>query len=382
VELEEFVTLCEQAGVHEVATVTADIDLGNDDGLFMARIFAAFAAKESGRRSARVARKMLANAEAGLPHGTAQRAFGYETGNMVVREDEAQIVRDLVARTIAGESMRSLAQWLNDHEIRTVSGKPWITTTLRALVQSGRIAGLREHKGQVVGPAVWEPIITPAQRDQVLAVFAAKARSTKRIPRRYVLSGMLRCGKCGNTLFSAARTQGQDRRVRRYVCLSGPDHRGCGRLTVVAVPVEDLLVDAVLARLDSPGLRNALAGKAKRSPDTVKLTAQITVDTSKLDELAGLYADGAITAREWMTARNPIEERIQRAHKDIVAVSSDGALYELAGTGASLRGQWEELSIDRRHAIVKTVLDHAVIAAGKQGARSLDINRVQPQWRL
>jgi hypothetical protein len=125
-----------------------------------------------------------------------------------------------------------------------------------------------------------------------------------------------------------------------------------------------------------------LAGKAKRSPDTVKLTAQITVDTSKLDELAGLYADGAITAREWMTARNPIEERIQRAHKDIVAVSSDGALYELAGTGASLRGQWEELSIDRRHAIVKTVLDHAVIAAGKQGARSLDINRVQPQWRL
>jgi hypothetical protein len=37
-ELEEFVALCEGAGVSQVATVTADIDLGNDDGLFMARI--------------------------------------------------------------------------------------------------------------------------------------------------------------------------------------------------------------------------------------------------------------------------------------------------------------------------------------------------------
>src|SRR5680860_1072592 len=33
IELENFVALCERAGVANVATVTADIDLGNDDGL-------------------------------------------------------------------------------------------------------------------------------------------------------------------------------------------------------------------------------------------------------------------------------------------------------------------------------------------------------------
>ena len=41
IELEEFVALCERAGVTNLATVTADFDLGNDDGLFMARMFAA-----------------------------------------------------------------------------------------------------------------------------------------------------------------------------------------------------------------------------------------------------------------------------------------------------------------------------------------------------
>jgi site-specific DNA recombinase len=30
----------------------------------------------------------------------------------------------------------------------------------------------------------------------------------------------------------------------------------------------------------------------------------------------------------------------------------------------------------------KAVLDHAVIAPGTPGSRSLDINRVQPHWRI
>src|ERR1700712_1207215 len=76
-ELEDFVTLCESAGVTNVATVTADIDLGNDDGLFMARMFAAFAAKESGRKSARMKRKFEQNAIEGRPHGGSTRPFGY-----------------------------------------------------------------------------------------------------------------------------------------------------------------------------------------------------------------------------------------------------------------------------------------------------------------
>ena len=61
VELEEFVALCERVRVSQVTTVTADIDLDDDDGLFMTPTFAAFAAKESGRKSARIRRKMLQN---------------------------------------------------------------------------------------------------------------------------------------------------------------------------------------------------------------------------------------------------------------------------------------------------------------------------------
>lgn len=381
VELEEFVTLCESVGVRDVATVTADIDLGNDDGLFMARIFAAFAAKESGRKSARVRRKMLQNAEQGLPHGSA-RPFGYEPDKITLRETESKVVREMVDRYLAGASIRSLTIWLNDAGIAPAVAKSWQTTAVRQILASGRIAGLREHHGEVIGPAAWPAIITTAERDRILARIAARSLTKTRAPRTYLLSGMLRCGRCGNRLFSQARHNNPQNRVRRYVCLKGPDHGGCGRLTVVARPVEELLTDAVLTRLDSPQLAEALAGKSSVDADVATLAAQLEADQARLDELAGLYAEGAVSAREWIAARDPINERLAQSRREIAKATDTSAVADLVGTGDVLRGQWDDLDIDRQQAVVKSVLEHAVIAPGTPGSRKLDINRVQPHWRI
>src|SRR5690606_37263994 len=100
-------------------------------GLFMARIFAAFAAKESGRKSERIKRKLRQNAERGLPHGGHNRPFGYADDRITVIESEAVIIRALVERLLAGESLRSLATWLDEAGVKTVQGKAWRTTTLR-----------------------------------------------------------------------------------------------------------------------------------------------------------------------------------------------------------------------------------------------------------
>jgi site-specific DNA recombinase len=380
-ELEDFVALCERVGVSQVAAVTADIDLGNDDGLFMARIFAAFAAKESGRKSARIRRKMLQNAKAGLPHGSV-RPFGYEDDKITIRQDEAAVVREMVDRYLAGQSIRSLTLWLNDSSIAPAVAKSWQTSAVRQILCSGRIAGLREHRGEVIGPAKWPAIITPAERDRVLARMASRSLAKTRAARTYLLSGMLRCGRCGNRLFSQARHVNPDHRVRRYVCLKGPDHGGCGRLTVVGEPVEGLLTDAVLTRLDSPHLAKALAGKSNPDRDVAALAAAVEAGQARLDELAALYADGAVTAREWIAARDPITARITRARREIAAATDTTAVYELAGTGGILREQWPDLELGRQQAIIKAVLDHAVIAPGTPGARSLDISRVQPHWRI
>ena len=376
-ELEEFTRLCERAGVTQVNSVTTDIDLGNDDGLFMARILAAIASKESARKSERLKRKAQQLAEQGMPNGGYQRPFGYEQDRRSVVEFEAEILRQIVARFLAGESSRSICVWLNEQNVPTTTGGQWKTMTLNAMLKSARIAGLREHKGVVVAEAVWDPIITKNQRERILAQFAAKRRTNTRAPRRYVLSGLLRCGKCGNKLFSAIRVD-----TRRYVCSSGPDHGGCGGITVVAPPLEEFFSAAVLLRLDTPGMADALAGRRAADEQQSALAAELEADEEQMKVLSQMWAAKEISVGEWKAAREPIEARIRNVSRQLAQLSGSSSLDGLIGHGEKLRESWDTLNLDRQSAIIKAVLDYATILPGKPGSRSLDPARIQPVWRL
>jgi DNA invertase Pin-like site-specific DNA recombinase len=377
VELERFLAVLDAAKVRQVRFVAGDTDLSTGDGLMVVRILAAMAANESATKSRRIRRKIEQNVAAGLPNGGSHRPFGYEDDRITINEAEAQIIRQMVARYLAGESARSIAMWLQASGISTIAGKPWRTPTVSAIIQNPRIAGLRAHNGVTVGPAVWEGIIDAETHRRVLSLAKQKAVSGRRSPRRYLLSGMLRCGKCGTTLYSSARES-----TRRYVCAKGPDHEGCGRLTVVAEPVETLIASAVLHRLDTAELADALAGRAAKDAATAKVSQALAADQEQLGELAGAYADKLISMREWLEARKPIEARITLAEKRIARATRSDALAGLPGNGTALRESWDGLNLTRQAAIIGAVLDHAVITPGVNGARSLDPARVLPVWRL
>ncbi len=377
IELEQFSQVCERAGVKQMATVTTDINLGNDDGLFTARILAAVAAKESARKSARQKRKARQNAEAGKPGGGNTRPFGYKDDKITVKKSEAKIIRTIMARFLAGESLRSIAIWLNEKQMPTVTGLEWKTTTLKGMLTSGRIAGLRTHHGEVVAYAIWPGIIAPVERQQVLAMFESKKVSGRRTPRRYLLSGLLRCGRCGNKLYTAARVQ-----TRRYVCITGPDHGGCGKLTIVAAPVDQWITEAILLRLDTPAMNSAITGRVPLDGYRSALFSDLQDDQAQLKELASLWAQKVITSVEWATARASIEARIHNAERQLTHLTGTSALEGLVGKGKELRARWAMLHLERQTAIVSAVLDHATITPAAPGARTVDPNRIVPTWRL
>jgi site-specific DNA recombinase len=248
---------------------------------------------------------------------------------------------------------------------------------LTDLLTAPRIAGLRRHRGEVVGKAAWPAIITESDRDRILARVAERRVSGRRTPRRYLLSGLLRCGKCGNTLYSSPR-----RATRRYVCLSGPDHGGCGHLTVVAAPLEELLAETVLHRLDTPELADALAGRAAQDSEAAGLSESLSHDREQLDAFARLAADKQITTREWMAARKPVEDRIRAGEKALSRLTRSDALVGLIGQGGKVRASWDALNLTRQAAIVAAILDHAIVGPGTPGVRTLDPARVTPVWRL
>lgn len=377
IELEEFTEVCRRAGVEQLVSVSGDLNLANEDGMLMARMLAAFAAQESGKKSQRLRRKAQEIAEAGRPNGGV-RPFGYEKDQLTVRESEAVVIRELASRYLAGESSASLTRWAQESEIPTAQGAPWHTSTVRQILVSARIAGLRSHRGEVVGPAQWPAIITPEQHRQLVAMFARKTPNGKRSPRRYLLSGMLRCGRCGNKLFSSAR-----RDTRRYVCMSGPDHGGCGRLTIVAAPVEEWIAEAVLQRLDSPDMRDALVGRAASDERSTAILAALQDDQARMLELAEMWSAGGISRPEWKAAREPLEARIRSAERQLAQMGGDETLHGIIGHGQELRSSWDQLDLTRQAAIIAAVLDYGTIAPSTSNGRvAVDPSRIGATWRL
>ena len=201
--------------------------------------------------------------------------------------------------------MRSLAIWLNERAVPTVTGAGVADHhPARGCSTNPRYAGLRVHRGQVVGPAMWEPIISEDEHRRVLAKFAEKRSAVDAHP----------------AALPAVRDAAV-RQVREPAVLQRPARAAAatcacpGPTTAAAAadrvrrPVERLVADAVLYRLDTPELADTLAGRSSSDERTQELSPALDDAQERLDELAGLRRRG-ITMREWMTAKKPMTQRL------------------------------------------------------------------------
>jgi len=375
-ELEDFIDLCQRKQTR-LATVTGDIDLSTHDGQLIARIHGAVARKESDDKSRRIRRKHEELAAAGRVSGGGTRPFGYEADKWTLRSDEADVIRDCARRVLAGDSLRSLCINLNERRIAPVTGREWTSQTLRRILMSARISGRREHLGEVVAKAEWPAIITAQQSDRIRARLGDPDRRTNRSARRYFLAGLLRCGYCQMKLYARPRADG----TRRYVCASGPGFGGCGKVTIVADPLEQFVAEAVVHRLESPKLPQALT----RPRDDAKGTewqAEIERTQKQLDELAELWAEAKITRGEWLAARAPIEKRQAVAKKKLAALNRTTALAPLIADAKRVREQWDGMTLERQQQIAVALLDRVVVGPGRRGYNRFDSSRLRPVWRV
>ncbi len=79
------------------------------------------------------------------------RPFGFQKYRVAHHPVEAPVVQQLARRALAGETLTSLANWLQDEGITTTQGKEWWTSTVRTLLTNPRMWGMRVHQGQVIG---------------------------------------------------------------------------------------------------------------------------------------------------------------------------------------------------------------------------------------
>jgi site-specific DNA recombinase len=377
----DFHELCEERKV-VYASTTEPIDTSTEVGRILAGFMVSVAEMEVRRKKARLLEWHKERAAHGKPAGGGNRPFGYEDDRVTVRQEEAELVRDAARRVFRGASLRSICAEWNDRGVRTPgtrknpAGNRWRTGVLRRLLMSPRIAGLREHRGEVV-PAAWDRIVTRKTHERLRELLRDGTRLTNGGDnrRRYLLTGIAYCQRCGARLVARPRAD----HVRRYVCARGPNFNGCGKTFILAEPLEELVASAAYSVWSNADVQRTLRSDAKSAAD---LEHELSQALAALDRLShDYYTQGVITDRkEYLARRSDLEARIKEREAELDEVKTTAASWSdliKRAESAPRFGRLSKEQFEWWRALLDTVVDRVEIGPGIRGLNRFDPSRVK-----
>ncbi|MGV9576688.1 recombinase family protein [Streptomyces sp. NPDC003509] len=344
-------------------------NLSDPDDRFILRIEVAHACRSSDDTSRRLKSALAERAETGMPH-SGKRRFGYEPDGMTVRGDEAEIVREVFDRYLKGQSPVVIALVLHKRGIKTVYGKEWTQGTVRALLDSRHVAGIRMHQGEEVGAGKWPAIIDAGTWAEVRArreYRSAIHQTNLELRRFYLLRGLVMCKRCG-TLMSGTKVGA----VPSYLCTrkSRNDEKKCVR-RIAAVKLEEFVTEAAIDLLG----RLTVSGRLTSATPTNALTEAVEADQQQLAELNQMWTAKEISTAEYRAMRKGITDRIAKAQKRMV-VRPVKLLDGLTGPGARAAWEADEMTDERRNAVLRFLFSGVIIDASGKPSGVFDWDRI------
>lgn len=349
-ELETFIPMAERYGL-ALATVTGDTDLSTDNGRLFARIKGAVARAEMERKSARQKASHRQRAAEGKPWAT-RRPFGFLEDAVTHHPAEAALVRTMYAEALAGATQSAIARLLNDQGVTTTLGNQWTQHGVRSLLLNPRNAGLRAHKGQVVGEGAWDALVPVETWRAVVEKFTSRPAGRGGGARKYLLAGLARCGVCDAPL----RTRYTNRNARLYAC---PAHH-VGRN---AEAVDELVTGFVLDRVGRPDAADLLVTPDPDEHATVQ--AEIKGAREALQTLAEMFADGALTSEAFKAGNERAKKRLADAEAQLPRAEAAEVLEPLVSPGSDPAKVWADMSLARRRQAIDVLMTVKVNPTGR-----------------
>lgn len=379
----DFSVLLEELRVQGAGFVscTESFDTSDPLGEAMVQITMVFAQLERARSSQRALAWHAHRARRGDPY-LGRAPFGYKrtrdeqgrpVGPLEIDEVTAPLVRRAAELFLATKSMGEVQRFLAEH------GYERWTPALRKSLSSPQLAGIRIVDGVMVTGS-WPPILDVATHRAILTELDKPERGRGRpAGQRWLLTGLLVCGKCGQSLAAGGHHQvkakgGAIKRQRHYRCARPGNMRtGCGT-TMAAEPLEAWVESAVLAKVTPQMWRKLRSARARRAPrDADAAEADLIV-------LARRFGAGEILEVEWNAARSVLLERIAAAEATPTVPSPDVPDVK------DLHAAWRrgELSVADKRRVLAAVIERITISRGVRG-RSIIGNRpadrVDITWR-
>ena len=310
--------------------LTQNFDTATPVGRFSLHLLGSVGQLEREMTAERVAEAMRIRAQRKLWNG-GPVPFGFEHDRqektLRVNSKESSVVRMIYDYYVETASLRGTVHHLNSEGYRTRSGKFWPTQTVRRILTNPLYYGAmaynrRKSKGSTSEPrpaeqhilieGVFPSMISKDQFDRVQQIIIAQQGKTPATKGSiYLLSGLVRCGKCGEKMYGyTIRPSGGRPKYQYYRC-NGHISKGTACCSGNSIEL-GVLEEIILAELESfktdPDkiAKRALTvsspvpdGQDRRTPGTPELQNQLSRSRKKRDRLIDLFQEGMITKGEF-----------------------------------------------------------------------------------
>ena len=179
--------------IHSVSA--GPMDLATASGRLNARLLTSVASFEGEIKSERQKAANLQRANMGKAWWP-RRPFGFEMDG-TLREVEASALRRAYADLLQGLPVTAIARTLNEAGHLTNRGNPWAQPSLRVVLANARNAAIRVYKGEEIGAAKWQAIVSEDTYRAAVRLLSSPGRLTGGGGARMaLLTGILKCHAC------------------------------------------------------------------------------------------------------------------------------------------------------------------------------------------
>ncbi|MGY4843245.1 recombinase family protein [Kocuria sp. KD4] len=321
-------------------------------------------------------------AEKGRPHGRIpygyRRVYDTNTGQLIGQEPDphtGELVRLMARRIISGTPVRTIANDLQDrgeptpqksHDGKITSA--WTSMTVKQIMQNPTIAGKRVYRGEIIGDAAWEPLISIedfARVQRLLSDPSRRVHESGTVTPKSLLSHIAICDCCRHPLRRVLdRPHGDAPRKVRYQCR----FRGCYKISISAAPVEEYVVDYVLAWLSRPANAALLIGEDDEwVSQSVGAREHLAKLEARLQEAIDGCANGDVSLGLLSGIEKKLVPMIERARHQLALPIVDRAIRDLVNA-EDISIAWNGLAFAEQRRITKALFGVRITPAPRRSA--------------
>ncbi|HEX6343010.1 recombinase family protein [Umezawaea sp.] len=360
----ELIGLCEKASVMIHVTAhdrTYDPSNPRDRRTILEdAVDSEYEAAKTSTRGRRTAAQAALNGQpwARIPFGY-RRTRDPNTGRVDQQEinpEEAEVVRELFARIIAGHSFRGIATDFAERGITRRSGKAFTGRDLGVMVSRVLYMGQRSHKPRAGGPltisvAAWPGIISEADFLTVQRIISAPERVSTRAGRgTHLLSMIARCDVCDAKL--AARTRHGE---MAYTC------HAAGHVGGFKSDLDVYAEEVIISYLSSEAAHSAINAGMADEKKLAEVRDGVARARRDFDELADQVSAGTLSAVFAARAEPGILARLRAAEQREKALKTPAALQGETGPREWVQARWDVAPMAARRTLAQTLFSPDLI---------------------